>query len=205
MKRNLKNLILFLIICMTTSLLPIHAEELEETITLAVSPLFTITKNASSIESATVNPATGIHSGLRLVYDMVTNGTDEDYYVTVTSAINTQGGVLSGFGNDGSLMFTNDASLPTTDAISRARLRIYGNKDVIAYPVNASITSPMAVRFYESYISFGSCYVIKLNNATSGTFTFNVSGTPSPNTYSAGMDSAGSYKSIVTITVTPKA
>ena len=195
--------ILFLVVLLF-NVQPAQADEIGQTVVLSVSPLFSIQKQASSVESASANPENGTHAGMQTVYDILTNGTDSDYDITITSKIQTDSGYFSAYGNNGTLLFGNQTYLPTESDVNKARIRSAGNKNVIAYPVTTTITSPMTSTYYGSYGTYGPCYVIKLNNATHSTYNFMVGGTPVANTYSNTLDEAGSYKSTITFTVTPK-
>lgn len=203
MREKLIAQIMFLVVLLF-NVQPAHSDEIGATVVLAVSPMFSIQKQASSIEAASANPETGMHTGMQTVYDIVTNGTDSDYDITITSRIQTDAGYFSAYGNNGTLLFGNQTYLPTEADVNKARIRTAGNKNVIAYPVTTTITSPMTSTYYGSYGTYGPCYVIKLNNATSSTLSFMIGGTPVANTYSNTLDEAGSYSSTITFTVTPK-
>ena len=53
--------------------------EAEQSIQTAVQPTVTIEKSDSSIENTSANAEKGTHSGLRSVFDLKTNGTDDNY------------------------------------------------------------------------------------------------------------------------------
>ena len=123
-----------------------------------------IEKQTSSIENASANGETGAHTGLQSVFSIQTNGTDSDYDFIITSKILTDGGEVSAYGNNGSLLFGNTLAAPTQAAIDDAKAGGSRNKNVIAYPVTTVITNPMTVGFEQNYGIYGDCYVVKVNN-----------------------------------------
>ena len=198
-KRNLLNMIIFFL-AVTTFTANTYAEEVEQTIQLSVQPFVSVQKDSNSTETGKVNPATGVHGGLHTIYDIHTNGTDSDYDFTVTSTIMTEGGEVSAYGNNGILLFGHTLAYPLQDAITNAKAGGNNNKNVIAYPTSTTITSPMT----STYTTSENGYVIKTNDATDGTFTHNVSGTPVSGTYNVAQDEAGTYQATIILTVKPK-
>jgi len=203
--RNLlKTLILFLTVAVATG--TIYADEVEQTITLSVSPYVAVEKLPSSVEEGSVNPATGvIDKTLRAAYNISTNNTDADFDFTVTSSIITADGEVSAFGTNGCLLFANVTNPPTTVAVNNAKTGGSDNRNVMAYPTSTTITSPMTSTYTPNYGVYGDCYVIKVNDSTGpAEFNFIISPTPFGSTYNTAQEEAGSYKSTITLTVTPK-
>ena len=98
-KRNLlKLLIIFLTVTMFTA--KTYAEDAEQTIILSVSPTVSVQKSAASAENASVDVNGVLNRNLLTIYDIVTNGTDDDYDFTVTSSINSTNGPVSAYGTN---------------------------------------------------------------------------------------------------------
>ena len=201
-KRNLlKLLIIFLTVTMFTA--KTYAEDAEQTIILSVSPTVSVQKSAASAENASVDVNGVLNRNLLTIYDIVTNGTDDDYDFTVTSSINSANGPVSAYGTN-CILFGHIQNPPTEQAINDAKSGGSRNFNVIAYPVSTTITSPMESTFTNNYKTYGDCFVIKTNDATNATFTHTVSATPVGGTFNHGQDEAGTYQTTVTLTVTPK-
>ena len=108
---------------MTASLGAVKAygyAEAEQSVLTDVQPAVAIEKQTSSIENASANGETGAHTGLQSVFSIQTNGTDSDYDFIITSKILTDGGEVSAYGNNGSLLFGNTLAAPTQAAIDDA-------------------------------------------------------------------------------------
>ena len=115
-------------------------------------------------------------------------------------------GEVSGYTENGALLFTNTTVLPTSSAVNNAKVGGKDNRNVIAYPITMNITDPMSVTYDSSRATDEGkgCYVIKINSANEGTLTQSVGGTPVANTYSIGQDEAGTYKATVYLTTVSK-
>lgn len=178
--------------------------EAEQSIQTTVQPAVAIEKLSSSIESGSVNPQTGIHTGLKSVFSLKTNGDDGDYDFVITSSITTDNGETSAYGQNGCILFGHTLALPTQSAIEDAKIGGNNNRNVIAYPVSAVITNPMEVNYQSSFGNYGDCYVVKVNSETDGTVTHTVNPNPVSGTYNVTQDQAGTYKSIVYFTAVSK-
>ena len=204
MKNN--NLIKSLILITTVLIGTVQAygyAEVEQSVTTDVQPSVAISK-ITSRETGSINPATGVNTGLSASFNLQTNGSDEDYDFIVTSSIlSMDGGEVSAYGQNGCLLFGNTTSLPTVTAIENARTGGSDNRNVIAYPLTMGITSPMSVDFTSS-AQYGECWVVKVNNTMEGTLTQTVGQNPFGNTYSVGQDEAGAYRATVTFTAVSK-
>lgn len=177
----------------------------EQMLNTSVPPAVAIEKTAS-LENGSINPETGTHTGLSASFKIQTNGTDEDYDFIVGAKINTMDGEVSGYTENGALLFTNTTVLPTSSAVNNAKVGGKDNRNVIAYPITMNITDPMSVTYDSSRATDEGkgCYVIKINSANEGTLTQSVGGTPVANTYSIGQDEAGTYKATVYLTTVSK-
>ena len=177
----------------------------EQMLNTSVPPAVAIEKTAS-LENGSINPETGTHTGLSASFKIQTNGTDEDYDFIVGAKINTMDGEVSGYTENGALLFTNTTVLPTSSAVNNAKVGGKDNRNVIAYPITMNITDPMSVTYDSSRTTDEGkgCYVIKINSANEGTLTQSVGGTPVANTYSIGQDEAGTYKATVYLTTVSK-
>ena len=178
--------------------------EAEQSIQTTVQPAVAIEKLSSSIENGTVNPQTGVHTGLKSVFSLKTNGNDDDYDFIINSRIITEDGEVSAYGQNGSILFAHTLALPSQSAIEDAKIGGNNNKNVIAYPVSAVVTTPMEVNYQSNFSNYGDCYVVKVNSATDGTVTHTVNPNPVSGTYNITQDQAGTYKSTVYFTAVSK-
>lgn len=198
-KAKLLKLLIFLVTATFVAGKAYGYAEAEQALQTTVQPTVTIEKSDSSIENASANAENGTHSGLRSVFELKTNGTDDNYDFLMESSIIVSGGTVSAYGNNGCILFGHTLATPTMDAIENAKTGGSNNANVIAYPVTVNATSPLTASF-DSGNSKGSCYVIKINGGTEGTVTHTVGGTPISGTYNVGQDQAGTYQATVTFT-----
>lgn len=203
-KRILSKLFIFLMTVATVTGSSYGYSEAEQSMQTTVQPSVAIEKTSASIETGSVNAQTGVHTGLQSVFSVKTNGTDDDYDFIISSKINSADGDVSAYGNNGQILFAHTLVLPTNSAIEDAKMGGNNNKNVIAYPVTATITEPMTVDFNSNYGVYGDCYVVKVNSAQDGTMTHTVNTTPVSGSYSIGQDQAGTYQSVVTFTAVSK-
>lgn len=178
--------------------------EAEQSIQTTVQSSVAIEKTSASIETGSVNAQTGVHTGLQSVFSVKTNGTDDDYDFIISSKINSAEGEVSAYGNNGQILFAHTLVLPTNSAIEDAKVGGNNNKNVIAYPVSATVTNPMEIDFHTNYGVYGDCYAVKVNSVQDGTVTHTVNTTPVSGSYSIGQDQAGTYQSVVTFTAVSK-
>ena len=178
--------------------------EAEQSIQTTVQPSVAIAKQSSSIDTGSINPMTGVSTGLNTVFSIQTNGNDDDYDFVVQATIPVDEGTVSAYGNDGNLLFANIVSSPTAEAIENAKTGGSNNENVIAYPVTIATSEPMTSEFQKNYGLYGDCYVIRINNSSKGTVTHIVGQTPVQGTYSVGQDQAGTYQATVTFTAYSK-
>ena len=176
--------------------------EVEQSVTTDVQPSVAISKTISQ-ESGSIEPSTGVNTGLNASFNIQTNGTDDDYDFIVGSTILSTDGEVSAYGQNGCLLFGNTISLPTASAINDARVGGNNNRNVIGYPVTMSITEPMSVDFTNS-TTYGECWVVKVNAASEGTLNQTIGQSPVAQTYSVGQDEAGTYRATVTFTAISK-
>ena len=81
--------------------------EVEQAVNLSVQPAVAIQKTIS-IENGTINPRTGVHTGLNASFSVQTNGTDDDYDFIIGSKIQSaEGNEVSAYTNKGELLFEN--------------------------------------------------------------------------------------------------
>jgi hypothetical protein len=137
---------------------------------------------------------------LKSVFTLQTSGTDSDFDFIVTSSVNIDGGTVSAYGKNESIIFAHTTHLPTLDAVNNAKNWSANNNNVITYPLNVSVESPMSVVHKPTHGTYGDCYVVKVNGGTGGKVTNTVSGTPISNTYDVTGDEAGYYQAVITFT-----
>lgn len=179
--------------------------EVEQAVTLSVQPAVAIQKTVST-ETGTINPRTGVHTGLNASFSIQTNGTDDDYdFIIGAKILSSEGTEVSAFTDNGALLFANTMSLPTLSAINNAKQGNKENSNVIAYPIEMTITNPMEVSYQagKTTTEGTGCYVVLIKETQEGTVTQTVGVTPVSDTYSFA-DEAGSYKSTVYFTAVSK-
>lgn len=174
--------------------------EVGQSVETDVQPAVAIKKTASK-ENGTINPSNGSHDGLSAAYSLQTNSTNTEFIIK--SEILTKGGLQSGFGEGGRLLFGNIDNVPESSAVENARTGSGKSYNVIAYPFSASVTEPMKPDFVEDSTN-GACWKIYTNNGFEGTLTQTIGTTPCSNTYEKGGDSAGTYKVTVIVTSVEK-
>ena len=203
-KTNLSKLFIFLITALIGAGKTYGYAEAEQSVLTDVQPAVAIEKQSSSIETGSVNAENGSHTGLSSIFSIQTNGSDDDYDFIITSKILTDGGEVSAYGNNGTLLFGHTFVTPTQAAIDDAKNGGNKNVNVIAYPISTAITNPMEVNFENNYGVYGDCYVVRVNGGTEGTVTHTVGQNPISGTYSIGQDQAGTYQAVVTFTAVSK-
>ncbi len=121
--------------------------EAEQALQTSVQPAVSIIKSDASIENLGANPEQGTHSGFRTIFNLETNGTDDDYDFLIESSILTSGGTVSAYGNNGCILFGHTLATPTMEAIDNAKAGGNNNANVIAYPVTIETTNPFTSAF----------------------------------------------------------
>ena len=191
--------IICLMFCQT-----VFAEAEQEVIVVTNVPYTASVTKKPSVETATLNPANGTHTGLSSVFTLQTNGGDEHFDYVITSYVDTDSGRASAYGPDGRILFAQTTTLPDLTALANAKSGVGQSKNIFAYPTNILATNGRTSAFNTNYKDYGPCYVISVNGNETGDITFNVSGTPCSNTYEAGLDESGDYKAVLVFTVTAK-
>lgn len=179
--------------------------EVEQTVKLSVQPAVSIEKKVS-VESGTINARTGAHSGLNASFLLQTNGSDEEYDFIVGSKIMVSDGAeVSAYTDNGALIFGNVTVLPTLSAVNDIKQAGKNNKNVIAYPIDMTITNSMEVDYQANKVTEEGlgCYTVLVKDSAEGTVTQTVGTTPVPDTFSLA-DEAGVYKSTVYFTAISK-
>ncbi len=208
MKRlNKKILILFLTVLLSGTIVYADTRAKLPLKTMA-SPTISIEKAAASYESDIVNVENGRTSGnLKSVFTLQTNGTDDDYDLIMTSVLESAEGPESAYGLSGTtptLLFGNTTNLPSSTDVSNAKAAGNSNCNVIAYPINLIVSSPVTAVYQKNYSSYGDCVVVKLNGSKATSVMQSVSSIPVSGTYIIGQDTAGTYKTTVTFTAVSK-
>lgn len=178
--------------------------EAEQSLETTVQPTVSIVKDALSVESADVQADNGVHTGLNTIFNLNTNGTDTDYDFIMTSYITTESGNVSAYTSDGNIIFAHSTVFPTEEAINNAKTGGNNNQNVIVYPTTVEALSPMTSTFTPDNLTYGNCYVIKLNGASEGSVNHKIDTTPVAGSYNVGQDQAGSYKATVQFTAYTK-
>ena len=168
MKRVSKDKVLILMIAAMFGCLSTYADT-EEDLLLSVRalPTVSIEKLSESVENGWASPGTGVVStDLRSVFTLQTTGTDDDYEFIITSEINTDGGTAQAFGKNESILFANTTKPPTNSDVIDAKDWGNNNKNVIVYPINVAVGSPMSVVHKLPHEKYGDCYAVRVNGST---------------------------------------
>lgn len=168
--------------------------------------LYTSSPVAVSVEplivnnSGTINPATGeISDTLNASFNLQTNDPD-NYKFVMYSKIQTTGGEVSAFDEDGYIFFGNIDTLPTVTAVENAKTGNGTNANVIGYKLGTTVGNNTSIT-YDDEGSYGESYIIKLlNSATSGTVEQAITGNAKAKTYSNSQDTSGTYRVTVYVT-----
>ena len=182
----------------------VYAEVEESVIVVTNVPYEASLTKKSSTNSATVDPATGVHSGLSTVFTLQTNGGDDHFDYIIKSYIDIDGDRVSAYGDDGRLLFAHETVPPTLAAVNNAKSGISPSKNVFAYPTQVNTTGGIRSEFKTNYKEYGNCYAIFIGKARSTDVTHTVQGTPKANTYQSGLDQSGTYKSTIEFTIVSK-
>lgn len=210
MNKNISKLLIFLITAILCAGKCFADTEAEQPVLLTVQPAVIITKTSTAAtETGKIDTENAgmIITPLSSQFSIQTNETDDTCDFVLTSKIQSAGGMVSGYSNNGSnvyLLFSNIENIPTEEAVANAKIGGSNNDNVIAYPVSVSITQPMSVNYSASNAQYGDCYLVKVNGETEGTLTHQVSGSPVGSTYNLTRDTSGTYQAIVTFTAVAK-
>ena len=203
-QRNILKLLIFLISTQFCVVKAYGQAEAGQSIISTVQQAVAITKEATSIEKATVNPANGTHTGLTVKFTLDTNLPDDQCDFLIKSTMNSETEQVSAFG-EGSILFGHTIVKPTIDAINDAKAGGHSNKNVIAYPLKVTVAEPLTVNAPIGQGVNDDAYAIKLNgNKGKETITIEVLRNPIAGTYHIGQDQAGAYQTVVTFTAVPK-
>ena len=179
--------------------------EVEQTVKMSVQPAVSIQKTVST-EIGTINARTGTHGGLNASFLVQTNGNDDDYdFIIGSKIITSDDAEVSAYTNNGELIFGNVTSLPTISAVNDIKQGGKNNMNVIAYPVDMSVTNSMSVAYQSNKATDEGtgCYVVLVNDNSEGTVTQVIGTTPVTDSFSFA-DEAGVYKATVYFTAVNK-
>lgn len=178
-------------------------EELQQLLGASVDPTVSITKSASSVEEGTINVDTGVNSGVVSIFNISTNGDDDDYDFYLSSTFPIDGAARSAYDGSGNIIFGNATHPPTEAAVTDAIAHGTNNRNVILYPVTITPESPMT-SMSTTHATYGNCYKITLNGSQNGSLTHTVGTTPITNTYILSQDTSGTYRATITLTAVAK-
>ena len=177
--------------------------ELPQRLGAEVDPTVSITKSMSSVETGTINVETGANSGVLCVFNISTNGDDDDYDFYLSSTFPIDGEARSAYDGNGNIIFGNVSNPPSEAAVTNAIAGGTNNKNVIMYPVTVTVGNPMTVST-TTHATYGNCYKVLLNGAQEGSLTHTVGAAPVTNTYILSQDASGTYRATVTLTAIAK-
>ncbi|MCQ2743704.1 MAG: hypothetical protein MJ230_02765 [bacterium] len=177
--------------------------EITQLLKASVPPTVSINKSTASVEGGTIDPSTGVNSGIKSVFTVETNGGDSDYDFYITSTFPINGTARSAYDGNGNIMFGNLNVLPTESAVDDAIAGGTHNANVISYPVIITTSGEMTVS-PTVHAPYGNCYKMLLNGEQEGTLTHTIGTTPATNTYILSQDAAGSYQATIILTAVAK-
>ena len=178
-----------------------------------VQPLIVINKDAAlSKESGQITDSmNGTHSGLKAVFNITTNLTDEDYDFLILAKTFAEGTEVNAYTDNGALIFAkitadNSGLYPNSTDIANIKSGVGTNRNVMAYPVTLSLSGANAMQseFKLNYKAYGNCYSFLINGNDSANVLFNVGENPVSGSFSQTLDEEGTYQAIVTLSVIAK-
>ncbi|GEM_PF-1530427 len=209
MLKNLKYLCFVLIILAGPKAFGLA--EFQHTIQTVVPAAVDVSSINTSAASGTINPETGISSVPYATFQIQTNGDDDKYDYILTAKVNSSdSGNLNAYSQNGSIVYLllgNITNLPTSSAINDIKTNSptpANNKNVIAYPLTNTLTNLSSATLTNNASYGGLCYVIKTGSSQKGTIKQAIGAAPMNNTYSAVIDTAGTYQAVLTLSANRK-
>ena len=185
--------------------------EFQHTIQTVVPSAVDVSSINSSAASGTINPETGVSSAPYATFQIQTNGDDNKYDYVLTAKVNTSdNGNVNAYSQNGTtayLLLGNIANLPSSSAINDIKTNSpspANNKNVIAYPITNTLTNLSSATLTNNAAYGGLCYVIKTGSSQKGTIQQAIGTAPMNNTYSAIIDTAGTYQAVLTLSANRK-
>lgn len=201
----------FFIIIILASPKAFGLAEFQQTIQTVVPSAVDVSSINTSTASGTINPETGISSAPYATFQIQTNGSDDKYDYILTAKVNTSDSAqVNAYSQNGAtayLLLGNVTNLPTSSAINDIKTNsptLANNKNVIAYPITNTLTNLSSATLTNNAAYGGLCYVIKTGSNQKGTIRQAIGTTPMSNTYSAIIDTAGTYQAVLTLSANRK-
>lgn len=202
---------LFFILVILASPKAFGLAEFQHTIQTIVPSAVDVSSINTSAASGTINPETGVSSAPYATFQIQTNGDDDKYEYILTAKVNTSDSAqVNAYSQNGSaayLLLGNITNLPTSSAINDIKTNsptLTNNKNVIAYPITNTLTNLSSATLTNNTAYGGLCYVIKTGSSQKGTIKQAIGTAPMSNTYSAIIDTAGTYQAILTLSANRK-
>lgn len=209
MLKNLKYL--FLVLLTFASPKAFGLAEFQHTIQTIVPSSVDVSSINTSTSSGTIDPETGNSSAPYATFQIQANGGDDKYDYILTAKVNTSDSAqVNAYSQNGStayLLLGNLTNLPTLSAINDIKTNsptVANNKNVIAYPITNTLTNLSSATLTNNVTYGGLCYVIKTGTSQKGTIRQTIGAVPMSNTYSAIVDTAGTYQAVLTLTANRK-
>lgn len=202
---------LFFVLIILASPQAFGLAEFQHAIQTVVPSAVDVSSINTSTSSGTIDPETGVSSAPYATFQIQTNGGDDKYDYILTAKVNTSdSGQVNAYSQNGStayLLLGNITNLPASSAINDIKTNSptqANNKNVIAYPITNTLTNLSSATLTNNTTYGGLCYVIKTGTSQKGTIRQAIGTAPMSNTYSAIIDTAGTYQAVLTLSANRK-
>lgn len=195
------NFITFLFLLLTTAPACSGAAVMDSVMTVVVPSAAIVNTVPSALNNSSINPQSGVHTGLQAVFNVKTNGDDNTYDFVLSSSILTDTGEKNGyFLKDGDLylILANKERLPDLGSLADISSgQPQSNKNMIAYPVLRN------AEFQTEYMAYNGILCCKFLSEGRQDFNFSqhIGSTPLSGTYSLEDDGAGVYEAVITLNI----
>ncbi len=195
------NFIKFLFLLIITAPACSGAAVMDSVLSVIVPSAAIVDTIPSALNNSSINPQSGVHTGLQAVFNVKTNGNDDTYDFVLSSSILTDAGEKNGyFLKDSELyiILANKERLPDLGSLADISSGMPGNnKNMIAYPVLKN------AEYQTSYQEYNGVLCCKFLSEGRQNFNFsqNIGSTPLSGTYSLEDDGAGVYEAVITLNI----
>ncbi len=195
------NFITFLFLLLIAAPSCLGAAVTDSMLTVVIPSAAVVNTIPSAMNNSSINPQTGIHTGLGAVFNVKTNGDDNTYDFVLSSSINTDAGEQNGYflkNGEMYLILANKEHLPDQASFSDISSSApQNNKNMIAYPVLKNSEFQTAYRIYNGTL----CCTFSSEGKQNFNVIQNFGNTPLSGTYSLEDDCAGIYEAVITLNI----